>query len=420
MKTRILFVGGSDSAELLEAAERRGIEIVMMLLPAVLAKTSAGAPVIALEPLDLYQPLSAIVASIIEVARRYGVAGIAPVLEFGMMPGVIAAAKLGFPACSVAAVRATRDKTAMRRALDRAGLRQIAHAACRTPEEASDFFTRTGAPIIVKPVSGSGSDGVMRVDRLSQLDEAWTLATTSLGFTGVICEQYIEGPEVSVEGYCLDGAFVPVAITDKTTNEHFVEIGHDQPSRYPADVQQRIFDYTARVLSVLGVTNGWTHTEVRLGSTDPQLMDPVVIETHTRRGGASIDTLTHHTTGVSTNDVMFDFALGIAPTARPRVTGGAAAVRFINGPPGVIDSVDIPQLPERGVDRVQIDLRPGESVQTRNASASRIGRIVATGRDVDQAIANAETLRARVHLHYRSTAGEQDDHREAQWITPAA
>lgn len=412
-KERLLFIGGSDSREVLDAAARRGVELVVLRLASTLHKLAVGGPVIAIETLDLDQPLSAMVSSIVEVAQRHGVQGIVPVMEFGLMPATIAAAKLGFPAHSIKAVRVTRDKTLMRRTLDAAGLRQIAHAACRTPDEVRAFLASTGTSIIVKPVSGAGSDGVTRVDDPSQVDAAWNLAVGSVAFTGVICEQYIEGPEVSVEGYCAGGAFIPVAITDKTTNENFLEVGHDQPSLYPAEVQQRIFDYTARVLAALGVTDGWTHTEVRLGSSDPRRMDPVIVETHTRRGGASIDVITRHASGVSTAEVMFDFALGIAPTARPRHTGEAAVVRFVIGPPGVVESVDVPALPERGVSHVQIDVRPGDTVSGRSSSSSRIGHVVGTGRDIPEAIRNAEAFCARIHIRY-ATAEEQ------RWTTPAA
>lgn len=411
-RERLLFIGGSDSREVIDAAARRGIDLVMLRLASSVPKLTVGGPVIAVETRELDQPLSAMVKSIIDVAQQYQVSGIVPVMEFGLMPATIAAAKLGWPAHPLKAVRVTRDKTLMRRTLDAAGLRQIAHAACRTPDEVRAFLARTGTPIIVKPVSGAGSDGVARVDHESQVDAAWQLATGAVAFTGVICEQYIEGPEVSVEGYSAGGEFFPVAITDKTTNAQFLEIGHDQPSRYPAEVQQRIFDYTARVLAALGVTDGWTHTEVRLGSSDPERMDPVIVETHTRRGGASIDVITRHATGVSTAEAMFDFALGITPTARPRVTGEAAAVRFLIGPPGAIDSVDVPELPERGISHVQIDIRPGDPVSDRSSSFSRIGHVVGVGRDNAEAAANAEAFLSRIHVRYRNP--------EQQWTTPAA
>lgn len=410
--TRLLFIGGSDSLEMIEAAERRGIDLVVMQVRDRMHRTAVRGPIIAVEPFDLDQPLSGIVSSIVDVAQRYRVSGIVPVMEFGLMPGCIAAAKLGFPAFSVKAVRVTRDKMLMRRALDAAGLGQIAYAVCRSASEVRELFTRNGGPVIVKPVGGSGSDGVTRVDHDSQIEEAWALAASAIGRTGVICEQYIEGPEVSVEGYSVNGRFVSVAITDKTTNTRFVEIGHDQPSRLAADVQQRIFDYTARVLAALGITDGWTHTEVRLGSSDPETMDPVIVETHTRRGGASIDLLTRYTTGVSIADVTFDFALGIEPVARPRDTGVAASVRFLMGPPGAIASIDVPELPRHGIAHVQIDHAPGDSVSARSASASRIGHVVATGPSVAEAIASAEELIAHIDVQYAVE--------ERQWTTPAA
>ena len=410
--TRIMLLGGHESLEVIEAAERRGIDLVAVRINNWGPKIAVRGPIIAVEELDLNQPLTEIVNTISGIAQRHGVSGIVPANEFALMPASVAAAKLGFPAYNLKAVRVTRDKTLMRRALDAAGLRQIAYAGCRTVDEVRDFFRRNGAPIIVKPVSGFASDGVTRVVGESQIEEAFALATGSAGYAGVICEQYIEGPEVSVEGYSVKGEFVPVAITDKTTNEKFLEIGHDQPSRYSPEVQQRIFDYTARVLSALGVTDGWTHTEVRLGSSDPAKMEPVIVETHTRRGGASIDVITQRTTGVSTAEVMFDFALGIAPTVRPQATGVAAAVRFLIGPPGVLQSVDLPEIPEQTIALVKIEQGIGKSVSARSSSMSRIGHVVGTGRDVAEAVANAEDFIARIDVQYAAE--------ERQWTTPAA
>lgn len=404
-RNRLLVLGGTGSRELLNAAQRRGIELVIMTVPKTLATAVMREPMIAIEPLNYAQPLPKIVQSIVDVATKYEVGGIVTVFEFGLMPAMLAAQKLGFPAQSAKAIRNTRDKVQMRRALDAAGMHQIDFAGCRTIDEARAFFERAGGPIILKPSSGTGSDGVALITDRAQLDAAWTMTTGAAGYQGATCESYIDGPEVSVEGFVANGEWVPVAITDKTTNDKFLEIGHAQPTRKTEDVQREIFDYTGRVLNALGVDNCWTHTEVRLGANGP-----VIIETHTRSGGASIDLLTRRTTGVSTYEVMFDFALGITPAQRPRVTGEAAVVRFVLGEPGVVSRVEMPEQPQ-SIEHVQIDIRPGDAVNERSASTSRLGHMVGVGSDVDEATRNAEAFRDAIVVHYE---GGQ------QWITPAA
>lgn len=404
-RNRLLVLGGAGSRELLNAAKRRGIELVIMTVPRTLATAVKREPMIAIEPLNYAQPLPKIVQSIVDVAQKYEVCGLVTVFEFGMMPAMLAAQKLGFPAQSPKAIRNTRDKVQMRRALDAAGMHQIDFAACKTADDARAFFETIDGPMILKPASGTGSDGVALITEASQIEAAWTMTRGAAGFQGATCETYIEGPEVSVEGFVANGEWVPVAITDKTTNDKFLEIGHAQPTRKPAEMQQEIFDYTGRVLAALGVDNCWTHTEVRISANGP-----VIIETHTRSGGASIDLLTRRSTGVSTYEVMFDFALGITPAQRPRQTGEAAVVRFVLGEHGTISQIDVPEQPET-IEYYQIDIRPGDSVNERSASSSRLGHMVGTGRDVDEAARNAEAFRDAIRVQYEGGP---------QWITQAA
>jgi biotin carboxylase len=402
---RLLVLGGAANSELLKMASRRGLELVIMAVPSLLRTAVFRDPMVALEPIDFQQPLAAIVGSIVDVARRYEVAGIITIMEFGLMPAALAAQKLGFPSQPMKAVRNTRDKVQMRRALAAAGLGQIDYAGCRTLDEARAFLARAGAPMIIKPVSGTGSDGVTLVHDELQLEAAWLLASGSMAFGGIICESYIDGPEVSVEGYVSGGRFVPVAITDKITNESFLEIGHSQPTRKSAETQETIYAYVARILEALGVDECWTHTEVRLSANGP-----VIIETHTRPGGASIDLLTLRSTGVSTYDVMFDFAFGITPEYRPRVTGEAAVVRFVMSEPGTVQAIDVPAQPET-IAHLQIDYKPGDVISERSASSNRLGHMVGVGRDVDEATANAEAFRDSITVKYE---GGQS------WTTQAA
>ena len=50
--------------------------------------------------------------------------------------------------------------------------------------------------IVVKPILGTGSDGVSRVDSPDQLGAAFALAGQARSFGGVLCEEFVPGPEV--------------------------------------------------------------------------------------------------------------------------------------------------------------------------------------------------------------------------------
>lgn len=391
---RVLLVGGAGVPELEEAVARRGWRALLVTFAGAGAAPAPGGAIDAVETLDLGRP--------VEVVRRLAAlraAGaferIVPVTEFGLLPAALATAQLGLPGPSVAVVRQTRDKLQMRRVLEGAGLGQVAFASCRDVAAARTFLDRVGGPIVVKPVSGSGSEGISRVRAADELPAAFALAARAAGFMGVLCEEYVEGPEVSLEAYSVGGRLVPVALTDKRTDARFLEVGHQQPSAQPADVHQAVVSLAASALLALGVRDGVTHSEFRLGPRGP-----VLIETHTRMGGGALHVLTRLTTGVDLADLMVAFGLGEEPDAAPEPQGRGAAVRFLVGRPGRVAAVEVPPTtPADGVVAVVVP-EPGREVADRSASRERLGHVIATGPTADDAGRAAEAFAARIRVRY--------------------
>ncbi|HEY0143937.1 MAG TPA: ATP-grasp domain-containing protein [Thermoanaerobaculia bacterium] len=391
MKRNILFFGGGNLPRLRAAAERRGFDIVLVNYQEMIDRLEPVPSIVHIEGVDV-QNLMATQRRIVELHRRFDFAGIVPIAEYGLMAAAMAARAVGLPHVPLEAVANTRDKVRMRRVLESKGLGQVGFRACRTPDEAARFLDEVGGPIIVKPLAGTASDGVSRVDRHDQLVQAWRTAGGARAFGGVICEEYIDGPEVSVEAYCVDGEFVPVAITDKMTDARFLEIGHSQPTNLSRAVQDQIFDVTRTLTLALGITHGVTHTEMRLTSNGPKL-----IETHTRMGGGHIPTLTNVSTGVDLADVVVASAIGEKPAVRPRDTATAAAIRFVTGPAGVITNIELPKR-ENGIEDVRCYLNVGDVTTGRSASFDRFGHVIVTGRTRDEADALAENAVTRFRV----------------------
>lgn len=55
-------------------------------------------------------------------------------------------------------------------------------------------------------------------------------------------EEYMEGPEVSVETLSVNGVCHVIQITDKLTTDapYFVEMGHSQPSGHTEEIKKQI------------------------------------------------------------------------------------------------------------------------------------------------------------------------------------
>lgn len=390
-----LLLGGADVPDFQAALARRGRRGVMLSLPQALEVFERNDVIEFLGTVDFTRPLE-VVRRIAALQRELGLEAVVPVVEYGLLPAALATSQLRLPGPSVAAVQNTRDKRRMRRVLQRAGLDQVRHAMCATVEEAERFLDQVAGPIVLKPVSGSGSDGVSLVRAADELRQAFELASTALGFAGLLCEEFVDGPEVSLEGYSVLGHFVPVALTDKLTDERFLETGHQQPSAQPPEVFEAVAACAAQALRALDVTHGVTHSEFRLSPRGP-----VLIETHTRMGGGSLCVLTELSTGVSLPDLMLGLALGERPEAQPRPQGRGAAIRFITGRPGRIGAIEVPQpLPGDGVHAVKSYVKPGHVVSGRSSSRDRLGHVIATGRDAGAAGRAAEAFAARIRVVY--------------------
>ncbi|MGZ8778999.1 MAG: ATP-grasp domain-containing protein [Thermoanaerobaculia bacterium] len=395
---RLLFIGGATVPEFERAAARRGWSAALFTYfdPATAAGPKVGTLGVIdhVQAVDWAQPLD-VVRRIVELYGAGEIDRVVPDDEFGLFPAALATNQLGIPGPTLRAVRNTRDKLHMRRTLEEAGLGQLQYAVCRDFAEAQAFLDRVGGPIILKPVSGTGSEGVSRVASSAELEAAFGVAAGAAGFMGIVCEEYIEGPEVSLEGYSVGGQFVPVALTDKLVDERFLEIGHQQPSTHPESVFAAAADMAGRALRALGIENGVTHTEFRISERGP-----VLIETHTRMGGGHLHVLTRLSTGVDLADAVVAFSLGETVEARPVPQGHAAAIRYILGRPGKVRGVRVSKA-EPG-DGVHAVLGPplGKEVTGRSSSRERLGHVIATGPTPELAGKAAEKFIAQIQVEY--------------------
>ncbi|HEY0143940.1 MAG TPA: ATP-grasp domain-containing protein [Thermoanaerobaculia bacterium] len=400
MKKTILLMGGANVPAVREAAERRGYDIIAINFAEAVERLEPEPSIIHAEGMDFANLMGA-QRRLIELHRHYHYEAIVPTSEYGLLASSMAARALGLPYTPLEAVANTRDKVRMRRVLESKGLAQVRFRSCTAVGEVRAFLDEIGGPIIVKPLLGTGSDGVSRVDSQEQVENAWRITGAARSFGGVICEEYIDGPEFSIEAYLVDGEFFPVAITDKQTDARFLEIGHSQPTLLSEQVQQQVFDKTREILLALGITHGVTHTEMRVSPT----RGPVLIETHTRMGGDLIHVLSKITTGVDLADLIVACSLGERPNVRPRNTGTAAAVRFVSGPAGVITSMDVPAVDEaNGVRESRPYVGVGHEATGRSATLDRFGHVLTTGATRHEADARADETVAR----FRVTVGEKE------------
>ena len=131
----------------------------------------------------------------------------------------------------------------------------------------------------------------------------------------VLIEQFIEGPEFSIEIIVWNGNVYVLTVTDKKTTgaPHFVELGHNQPSCRSNEEVEMLKTAAVAGVKALGVNNCACHAEAKLQDGKAYLM-----EIGARMGGDFISTvLTRLSTGVDMIAAAVNCALGIEPVLEP-------------------------------------------------------------------------------------------------------
>lgn len=164
-------------------------------------------------------------------------------------------------------------------------------------------------PVIVKPVDGSCSNGVTKVCKQEDFEQALIRASQASINNDILVEEYIEGKEVSVESISFHGKHYVLVITDKETTgaPYFVETAHHQPSNFPINLQEKISSSVKNVLNAIGINNGASHAEFKISSNG----DVFFIEVGARGGGDFISyDLVELSTGYDYVKGMIEVALG--------------------------------------------------------------------------------------------------------------
>lgn len=254
-------------------------------------------------------------AAIVARARRTPFAAIVGVDDQGVMSAALAAERLGLAHNPPAAVARTRDKAAMRRALADAHVSQPRFVLLPADADVAAAVGETGLPCVVKPLSLSGSRGVIRADDRESARAAVDRVRAILAAAGepadapLLLESYLPGAEVAVEGLLRSGRLEVLAVFDKPEpleGPYFEETLYVTPSRLPAAVLAEVTRISAQAARALGLREGPVHAELRVHEQNVR-----VLELAARSIGGLCSRALRFGVGVSLEQLILRHALGL-------------------------------------------------------------------------------------------------------------
>lgn len=162
-------------------------------------------------------------------------------------------------------------------------------------------------PFIVKPADSQGQRGVVLVNDCKEYLEGYRLARKYSRSGLVIIEKYVSGPELSVNGYMVNGEIKYLIVSDRDTWPKFTGLIHKHitPSIHTNnDIENKIKCIVENACNKLQIENGPVYAQMKLEGDNA-----FIIEITPRLDGCHMWNLLSYYTGVNLLKLTFEHLL---------------------------------------------------------------------------------------------------------------
>lgn len=284
--------------------------------------------------------------------------------------------------------RLLNNKELMRQFLETKGFENISYKLISNQSDLTEFAEKVGFPFIVKPTNGTASKDVVRLENKEQLYAY--ISNIESDKISLLAEEYLQGPEFSVETISFNGLHEVIQITEKRLfPKSNIEMAHLMPCNIELDRKQEIKNFILDFLDSISHKNGPCHIEIKLTSSGPKL-----IEGHTRPGGDFIVLVLADIFGVDVICETLNFVINGKVPQRQTTPSQGGVVRYFYDKPGKLISV-------RGFDEVikhpnvinyEFNFKVGDTIPELGNSFSRMGCLVVKDESSNKAYHLAEKL----------------------------
>ncbi len=292
------------------------------------------------------------------------------------------------------------DKYAMRNHLVGMDIPMPAYQEIENISEAMNFIALHGYPVVLKPKNSQASLGVFRISHGSDLQKYFN-ETKKISTDGkILIEEFIEGIEITVEGFSLRGNCHILAISEKEHYPHNECVASRlayQP-RFSELAIANIKKTASQVVEMLGLVNGISHAEYRMCGDIPFL-----VEVGARGGGNRIASMiVPHVSGVDIYEMLIRSLLGEDNLEIPESRWWSAILEFFRFEPGKIKAI-------HGMDEVRkenlaedisLGFKVGDTLNSATDDRHRPGYFIVLGKDRDETDARSKRIKELIRLEY--------------------
>lgn len=220
-------------------------------------------------------------------------------------------ALFNLPSTSLEAAQLTTNKYNMRERLSHFNILQPKFILCKTEEEVESAAHKIGLPVVIKPADNRGSFGVKAAFNKKDLRSYFLHALRNTHCRYVLVEKYIEGVNLTVDGFCFSDGHLCLGLASKKILMTKENKPVTQEVIYPAEIKpefvRRVIENNQKVVNALNLKFGATHAEYQLTKDGV----PYLLEIANRGGGVMTSaSIIPSISGVNMQELLLRGALG--------------------------------------------------------------------------------------------------------------
>ncbi|PJZ70320.1 dehydrogenase [Leptospira perolatii] len=303
---------------------------------------------------------------------------------------------LDLPGIRFVDAEAASNKVKMRERLKKAGVPIPGFAAVWSIQDTRDALEFLKFPLVMKPADNMGARGVVKVGNREELQAAFKHAKKYSPTGEMILEEYMPGPEVSVDALTWDGNYAITGIADRIIERepYFIEMGHNMPSALPLSVLKEVEEVMFRGMKALGITRGAGKGDIKVTPDGVK-----VGEIAARLSGGFMSACTFPlSSGINLNRAAILIALGEDPDNLTPLHTRVSIERALLAPKGKL--LEIRGVEEakkiEGVNDIFILNKVGDVIPEPTNNIEKTGHVIITAENLSHAESIFEKVKSKV------------------------
>ncbi|GMO49225.1 MAG: ATP-grasp domain-containing protein [Termitinemataceae bacterium] len=398
MKERIMILGaGTMQGPAIKISKEMGLEVIVVDGNQSAEFAKAGERFLNIDLKDK----EAIAEAAKQIKGESGLSGIFTAGTDFSATVAYACEKTGLPGIPYEAALRASDKALMRACFEKAEVRSPRFTVVTVADfegtkklTIADFpgINFLSAPLVIKPVDNMGGRGCRKVANKTELDDAIKEAAIFSASGRVIVEEFMEGPEYSIDAIVFDGKITICGIAERHIffPPYFIEMGHTMPAVLSEADRRELVTMFEKGVRALGITMGAAKGDVKLTKKGA-----AIGEIAARLSGGYMSGWTYpYSSGVQVTKAAILIALGRPPKDTKPLFSKTSAERAFISIPGIIHAIKNAENAENveQVENIFLRVAQGSPVDFPQNNVSKCGNVITCSASGDQAIEAAERV----------------------------